>query len=206
MKRIQWLLVIACMLAGCHSASNKGSKQEENISPEKWVESKVWSEGLEAKPHSSTNLAEFKAQYEANTEQWKAAFRWLATHDLTTVEGGRHPIEGTSLVVSVEDSTNDPLEKRGSESHRKHIDLQYVVKGTERFALLDHESSKPNCEYSEKKDVIHYDYDPEKTIFTDSVPGEFFLFFPSDWHIAKIATDKEDQNIRVIVIKLDYVM
>ncbi|WP_394801223.1 hypothetical protein [Bacteroides intestinalis] len=30
------------------------------------------------------------------------------------------------------------------------------------------------------------------------------MFFPSDWHIAKIATDKEDQDIRVIVIKLDY--
>lgn len=44
----------------------------------------------------------------------------------------------------------------------------------------------------------------EKTTFIDSVPSEFFLFFPSDWHIAKIATDKEDQDIRVIVIKLDY--
>lgn len=106
---------------------------------------------MKAKPHSSTNLAEFKAQYEANPEQWKAAFRWLASHDLTTIEKGKHPIEGTSLVVSVEDSKNEPLEKRTSESHRKHIDLQYVVKGTERFALLDHESSKANCEYSEKK-------------------------------------------------------
>ena len=60
-------------------------------------------------------------------------------------------------------------------------------------------------EVSEKKDVIHYDFNPEKTTFIDSVPGEFFLFFPSDWHIAKIATDKEDQDIRVIVIKLDYI-
>ena len=204
MKHLQWLLATACMLAVCLSVSAQSGKKVKSISPEKWVKSKVWSEGLKAKPHSSTNLAEFKAQYEANPEQWKAAFRWLASHDLTTIEKGKHPIEGTSLVVSVEDSKNEPLEKRTSESHRKHIDLQYVVKGTERFALLDHESSKANCEYSDKKDVIHYDFDPEKTTFIDSVPGEFFLFFPSDWHIAKIATDKEDQDIRVIVIKLDY--
>ena len=181
MKHLQWLLATACMLAVCLSVSAQSGKKVKSISPEKWVKSKVWSEGLKAKPHSSTNLAEFKAQYEANPEQWKAAFR------------------------SVEDSKNEPLEKRTSESHRKHIDLQYVVKGTERFALLDHESSKANCEYSEKKDVIHYDFDPEKTTFIDSVPSEFFLFFPSDWHIAKIATDKEDQDIRVIVIKLDYI-
>ena len=42
-------------------------------------------------------------------------------------------------------------------------------------------------------------------MFIDSTPERFFLFFPSDWHIAKIQTDKEDQNIRVVVVKLDYI-
>ena len=81
----------------------------------------------------------------------EGGFSLVGVARLTTIEKGKHPIEGTSLVVSVEDSKNEPLEKRTSESHRKHMDLQYVVKGTERFALLDHESSKANCEYSEKK-------------------------------------------------------
>ena len=103
----------------------------------------------------------------------EGGFSLVGVARLTTIEKGKHPVEGTSLVVSVEDSKNEPLEKRTSESHRKHIDLQYVVKGTERFALLDHESSKANCEYSEKRDVIHYDFDLEKTTFIDSVPGEF---------------------------------
>ena len=86
MKHLQWLLATACMLAVCLSVSAQSGKKVKSISPEKWVKSKVWSEGLKAKPHSSTNLAEFKAQYEANPEQWKAAFRWLASHDLTTIE------------------------------------------------------------------------------------------------------------------------
>ncbi len=116
---------------------------------------------------------------------------------------GKYPIEGTKLSVSIQDSANEPLAKRKSESHREHIDLQYVVKGTERFALLDHESSTPNSEW--RRDVIHYDYDPDKTMFIDSTPERFFLFFPNDWHIAKIATLNEDQSIRVVVIKLDYI-
>ncbi|MBQ4029493.1 MAG: YhcH/YjgK/YiaL family protein, partial [Prevotella sp.] len=41
--------------------------------------------------------------------------------------------------------------------------------------------------------------------FFPSTPGKFLIFFPSDWHIAKIATNKKDQNIRVIVVKVDYV-
>jgi len=105
-------------------------------------------------------------------------------------------------VVSVEDSKNEPLEKRRSESHNKHIDFQYVVKGTERFGVIDHYTSTPNCKY--RPDVIHYDYAPQKARFFDSNPGEFFIFFPRDWHIAKVATDGEDQTIRVIVIKVDY--
>ena len=134
---------------------------------------------------------------------WDAAFKWLATHDLLTIEKGRHKIEGTDLVASVEDSKNDPLAKRGTESHYYHIDLQYVVKGNERFGLLDHATSKPNREW--KPDIITYDYQVDKTMFVDSTPERFFLFFPCDWHIAKIETDKPDQTIRVIVIKLDYV-
>ena len=76
------------------------------------------------------------------------------------------------------------------------------MKGTERFGVIDHYTSTPNCKY--RPDVIHYDYAPLKARFYDSNPGEFFIFFPRDWHIAKVATDGEDQTIRVIVIKVDY--
>lgn len=168
-----------------------------------WTLSRSWSNGFKALPDVCTNLKEFQSQYQKNQSQWDAMFKWLATHDLQTIPAGKHPIEGTALVVSVEDSENQPLAKRGSESHYHHIDFQYVVKGTERFGLLDHASSKPNSVY--KPDAMHYDYDVAKTMFIDSTPERFFLFFPGDWHIAKIATDKESQTIRVIVIKLDYI-
>lgn len=170
---------------------------------QKWTLSRTWSNGFNALPDVCTNLKEFQNQYNKNQAQWDAMFKWLATHDLQTIPAGRHPIEGTSLVASVEDSQNAPLEKRGSESHYHHIDFQYVVKGTERFGLLDHATSYPNCAY--KPDFISYDYDVAKTTFIDSTPGRFFLFFPSDWHIAKIATDSGSQVIRVIVVKLDYI-
>jgi len=41
--------------------------------------------------------------------------------------------------------------------------------------------------------------------FMDSNPGEFFIFFPGDWHIAKVNNDTSDQVIRVIVVKVDYI-
>ena len=80
--------------------------------------------------------------------------------------------------------------------------FQYVVRGTERFGLIDHYTSTPNTVY--RPDVIHYDYDVARARFYDSRPDEFFIFFPGDWHIAKVKTDLPDQHIRVVVIKVDY--
>ncbi len=169
-----------------------------------WVESNQWRNGFEAaSPDSSVNIVDFYEQYQKNTKDWEALFSWLATTDLDTISKGKHPIEGTTLIASVEDSNNSELAKRSSESHYKNIDFQYVVKGTERFAVLEHESSQPNCEY--KPDVIHYDYDVTKTHFFDSTPNTFIIFFPSDWHIAKINNDTDNQEIRVIVIKVPYI-
>lgn len=169
-----------------------------------WVASGEWRNGFEkARPHQSVNLVDFYLQYHKNPAQWKALFEYLGKTDLLTLPKGKHPIPGTSMTISVEDSKNEPLPKRQSESHNHHIDFQYVVKGTERFGIIDHFTSKPNCKY--KPDVIHYDYDQKKAKFYDSTPDEFFIFFPRDWHIAKVANDSNDQNIRVIVIKVDYV-
>ena len=170
-----------------------------------WVQSGAWRNGFTgADPHTSVNAVDFYIQYHKNPDQWKSLFLWLAHTDLLAQSKGRHPIEGTKLVASVEDDVNGELDKRQSESHYHHIDFQFVVKGVERFGIIDHYTSKPNCKY--RPDVIHYDYNLGKARFYDSTPRKFFIFFPSDWHIAKVNTPiTADQNMRVVVVKMDYI-
>ena len=171
-----------------------------------WMKKGEWANGFKkAKAHKTLNIDEFQRQYQKNTEQWKTLFSWLRDTDLLTIPKGKHPIPGSTLVASVEDSENSPLEKRNTESHRKKIDFMVVVKGTEGFALLDHESSTVSQSYNEQKDVMRYNYVKERTNFFDVKSGQFVIFFPSDWHIAKVQTKKKDQTIRVIVVKMDYV-
>lgn len=165
-----------------------------------------WRNGFtKADPDTTVNAIDFYEQYQRNREQWDALFCWLDSTDVLTIPKGKHPIPGTTLVASVEDSKNAPLARRQSESHYQHIDFQWVVRGTERFALIDHDTSTPNCEW--RPDVIHYDYNADRAMFIDSKPDRFLIFFPQDWHIAKIENtiEGDDQQIRVIVIKVDYV-
>lgn len=180
-----------------------GNKPELIKQAKQWYESGEWRNGFDkADADSSVNLVDFYLQYQKNPAQWRALFKFISKTDLLTIPKGRHSIPGTSLVVSVEDSENAPLEKRSTESHYHHIDFQYVVKGVERFGIIDHYTSKANSKY--RPDVIHYNYDVSRTRFYDSQPNKFFIFFPGDWHIAKVNNDTDNQSIRVIVIKVDY--
>ncbi len=198
MKKMMMVVLMTCLTLGMTAQKQPDAK--------KWLKQAAWSNGFKkAKPHKTLNVDEFYSQYQKNQAQWDILFQWLRDTDLQAIPKGKHPIPNSTLVASVEDSENAPLEKRGTESHRKKADFQLVVKGTEGFALLDHASSSVKDPYNEKKDVMRYNYVKEKTNFFDVKAGQFVIFFPSDWHIAKVQTKKKDQTIRVIVVKMDYV-
>lgn len=170
----------------------------------KWLKSGEWRQGfMGAEPHETVNVVDFYLQYQKNPQQWKALFAFIAKTDLLSLPKGKHEISGSDLTISVEDSENGPLEKRNSESHYHGIDFQYCVKGIERFGIIDHVTSTPKDKY--KPDVIHYNYDKSRARFYDSTPDKFFIFFPGDWHIAKVNNDTNDQNIRVCVIKVRWI-
>jgi YhcH/YjgK/YiaL family protein len=198
MKKTITIFMLTIVALTISAQSSKEARQ--------WLKQGEWRNGFtKAKPHKTLNIDEFKTQYQKNTAQWQTLFNWLRNTDLETIPKGKHPIPNSSLIASVEDSENGPLQKRNTESHKKKIDFQLVVRGTEGFALLDHASSTISVPYDDKKDVMRYNYDLSKTHFFNVKGGQFVIFFPSDWHIAKVETKKKDQSIRVIVVKMDYV-
>ena len=87
------------------------------------------------------------------------------------------------------------------EAHRHGIDLQYVVKGTERFGITSAEYAEPITEY--KPDVTFYK--AKKIKYVDSTPDTFFMFFPKNFHQALVKAGKEPEEIRVIVAKIEYI-
>lgn len=173
----------------------------------KWMKKGEWKNGFtKAVPAPTVNVTEFYIQYHKNPQQWKALFEWLENTDLITIPGGRQTIPGTSLTVSVEDSENwcsdaDLKDGKGSESHWEKIDFMYVVKGKEGFCRLDHETSTPKAPY--KSDRLEYIFDSNRLQRFESIEGTFNIFFPCDWHIAKVKTSEDSQKLRVLVVKMN---
>ncbi len=211
MKKI---LIGLALLANIHfmqaqTYTNAYPKELQKLAA-KWVKKGEWRKGFtKASPAPSVNLVEFYIQYHRNPEEWKALFQWLENTDLLAISPGRIPIEGTDLTVSVEDGDNwcsqqNLREGKGSESHLQKIDFMYVVRGKEGFCRLDHETSTPKGPY--KPDRLEYNFSYDKLEQFTSIPGTFNIMFPCDWHIAKVKTDDKSQNLRVLVIKVNYKM
>ena len=214
-KTIVALLVAMAPMVGtmAQTYTNSYSKEVTRLA-EKWAKKGEWrvfgsekgDRFTKASPAPTVNLAEFYLQYQKNPEQWKAVFRWLQETDLLAIPAGRTPIPGTTLTVSVEDGDNwcsqdDLRAGKGSESHYQKIDFMYVVHGTEGVCRLDHETSKPRADY--KPDRLEYTFNYDRLQQFTSIPGTFNIMFPCDWHVAKVKTDAESQNLRVLVIKVD---
>jgi YhcH/YjgK/YiaL family protein len=62
------------------------------------------------------------------------------------------------------------------ESHKKYIDIQYVIKGEELIGLTTLDKVAVRDPYSEEKDIAFYDFDGGD--YLKATPKNFFLFFP----------------------------
>lgn len=181
-----------CLQTKAQTTPTKKENQE-------WFKKQEWLGGLKLKPHSSVDVQEFARQYHANQKYWDEAFAFLKNHDLSKLAPGKYPIDGDNVYAAVtEDSTKD-YDKSKWESHRKYIDLQYVISGEEKIGVAPVADVKVTEPYNAEKDVAHYS-GPGKLY--EAKPGTFFIFFPGTAHRPNITTggNKPDHKIVIKII------
>jgi len=72
------------------------------------------------------------APYEALESRIAAGLRWLRGMD-PSIADGRHPIDGDDVFALVSTYETGPSTEKRFETHRRHVDLQYVADGHERI-------------------------------------------------------------------------
>ena len=110
-----------------------------------------------------------------------AAFEFLRRKDLADLSAGRHPIDGERLYALVVQQDGRDREKARLEIHRRYIDIQFIVKGTDDIGWKPAvQCASYDQEYSDEKDVAFFTDVPEVWVIT--LPGTFGIFFPEDAH------------------------
>ena len=123
-----------------------------------------------------------KEQYASLHPRFKAVFDYIDTHDLASMELGRHDIDGDNIFVMVQQLELRPREQARLELHRKYIDIQLVLRGPEEVFGW---SEKKDCltaetEFDEAKDIQLFIDKPQ--CFYTVREGQFSILFPEDGH------------------------
>lgn len=179
------------------SAQNVDGKWDAK-SESKWVKQNEWRKGLTLQLHPSTDKVAFATQYHKNEKAWDDALKFLRRPDLDTLSPGKYPIDGDKVYATIGVGPNKEFDKTSFESHRKYIDLQYVIKGKEKIGVAQVSKATVTVPYNEPNDIAHYTAEGKYYI---AAPGTFFLFFPVNAHRPSIKVDGYD-TVRKLVIKI----
>lgn len=197
-NKVTILIMIILTVASC--SNNK-------INPEKWSDEEVnswyekqeWLGGWNVVPDASINKRNFAVLYHNNPRHWNQAFHFLKTADLENLPLGRQDLEGEHLFVSVAEYFGKAKPDALYESHKKYIDIQYVIKGEEIMGLTTLDKVSVRDPYNEEKDISFYDFDGGD--YLKATPENFFLFFPEDVHRPSITTG-DSVLVKKIVVKI----
>lgn len=129
--------------------------------------------------------------------RFKKAFEYLAQTDFSKVEKGKYEIDGQHLfaIVNEYDTVNPDNEQM--ESHKKYIDIQYIVKGAERIGHDFLQQQTPSKAYDADADYMLFAERP--SFFSILQQGMFAIFFPHDLHLPNISINKAEYVKKVVV-------
>lgn len=127
------------------------------------------------------------------------AFEYLSTTDFNTVEKGKYELDGANLFAIVNEyDTVDPSTEQ-MESHKRYIDIQYIVSGVERIGHDLLLQQTPSQAYDTEKDFMLWGEQP--AFFSVLKQGWFAIFFPNDLHMPNIKIDTP-AFVKKVVIKI----
>lgn len=120
-------------------------------------------------------------QYYSLHPAFKKAFETLCRSKKLFAKTGTYEIDGRDLYVIVLEDDAKVKKNVQLEAHRKYIDIQYVVSGTEEMAYKAVRECRHRAQqYNKEKDYLLFSDSPESWL---TVPqGYFAIFFPQDAH------------------------
>jgi len=126
------------------------------------------------------------------------AFEFLRSTDLAALVPGRHVIDGESLFAIVEACPGRARAEAKLECHRRYIDIQLVIVGTDEMGWKPlGECHTPVDDYSVERDIRFFDDLPSSWVATPA--GSFCIFFPGDAHAPLVS----DGLVRKVVVKIE---
>lgn len=136
--------------------------------------------------------------YYPMSENLKKGLEWLLSQDLVNIKPKKYIIDGESVWANVQEyETKDEAKY---ETHRKYIDIQYMIKGKEFVGVTDKTNCSTCVEYNSDTDLEFMDI-KVKEEYQILNEGDFLIFYPTDAHKPSINPD-EKLKVKKVIVKV----
>lgn len=121
--------------------------------------------------------------------------RYLVSHNLLNAPHGRYELDGDKVYLSL-GMNNGKGNKSKLEVHRRYIDIQCVLQGTDMIGWSPfNEYLHDNGPFDKQKDIQFFTDIPQYHFAVPS--GTFAIFFPTDAH-APLGCDEDSEVLKAI--------
>ena len=139
----------------------------------------------------------YAENYYGISDNLKTGFQWLRTTDLKSIQDGRYNISD-EIYANVQTYTTK--DDAPYEAHRKYIDIQYMIDGSEFVGVTDYKNCKSQEEYNNEKDIEFLKLNGEENLHTLKT-GEFLVFFPNDAHKPALECEQK-KTVKKVIVKV----
>ena len=133
---------------------------------------------------------------------WKRAFEFLISLTPDSEEK-KYPLQGDEIYAQVMRYKTRTPETAMLETHRKYIDIQTVLTGSERIEWFPRAGLTVDAPYEESKDAEFYKRFHPGPVCIDLSPGTFVMLFPHDAHMPSLAIEERPESVKKVVIKMN---
>jgi biofilm protein TabA len=135
------------------------------------------------------------ARYASLHPGFRTGFDFLARRDLVDLASGKYELDGDRVFALINRDPGRGRAKSPLEAHRKYIDIQFLVEGSEEIGWRPTaECGQPVEPYSASRDILFFSDAPHTWI---ELPlGKFMIFYPEDAH-APLASS--GANVKAVI-------
>ena len=121
------------------------------------------------------------------------------TNATSDIDNGAYELSPRVKAIVSEYKTME-VNEYGFEAHKKFIDIQFLLKGSEKICCLPIEQLKETKTYSEENDAAFYASNTNPIEMTLG-NGYFAIFYPQDGHMPQLCVN-EPVDVKKVVIKV----
>ena len=150
--------------------------------------------------HIVINKLQHAERYYNVHPAFEKAFTFLRQKGLAELPSDRYEIDGDRLFCMIDKGPGRSRSEAKLEAHRKYIDIQYVIAGTDEMGFKPTADCKlTDTSYDADKDIEFFKDQPDS--WTPVPAGSFVIFFPQDAHAPLVSSEEIHKAVLKIAVE-----